>query len=306
MALTESQQEMVTTFQEITQLNDPELCANILQQNSWSLQSAIDNYVSGHTTGYSNPSGNSNSSNNNLNNSNQASETDGLVNQANNDSVTQNWITNIIWNPVKWMFYVRPSAINPEQDTRLYVNEFNQEYGFRHPTFQMTSYQHAVQQAFRQHKYLLLYIHSPLHEDTQDFCRSILCTDSVSQYIDENMIFWSGRVWDTEAYSLSIQLKATTYPFLALLICQSEKVVQVVTRIEKISMLNEQTFLEQLTTQVTQASSVINRIRTETLRRLVNAIIFKLPYINNYTFKSLLHSLYISPLLLFLLLSINN
>ncbi len=77
-------------------------------------------------------------------------------------------------------------------------------------------------------------------------------------------------MWDTEAYSLSIQLKASTFPFLALLVCQSERIVQVVNRIQGTDVTTEPQLLERLTASVTQSNHVINRIRTEITRRLVS------------------------------------
>ena len=276
MSLTTGQQEMIVSFQEITQLNDTNLCASILQRNQWNLQSAVDNYVNG--TYSSSTTSNSSSTSASSSNANDLNMDQEIVNQQNN------WFLSALWNPMKSVFQVRPSVINPEEDTRAFVNDFNQEYGFTHPTFQMSSYQSAVQNAFQNHKYLLIYIHSPLHEDTQTFCQSSLCTEGVSRYIDSNMIFWSGRVWDTEAYSLSIQLKATSYPFLALLVCQSERVVQVVSRLE--GLLTEPELLQQLTANVAQSSSVVNRIRTETTRRYVQYVlqlIIKQSIVNNET-----------------------
>ena len=46
------------------------------------------------------------------------------------------------------------------------------------------------------------------------------------------MTFWAGQIWDSEAYGVGLQLKATTYPFLALLICHSNKTVQIADKLQ--------------------------------------------------------------------------
>ena len=54
-----------------------------------------------------------------------------------------------------------------------------------------------------------------------------LCTEGVTQIVNSNMLFWAGKIWDPDSYGLSIQFRATTYPFLALLVCQSENTVKI-------------------------------------------------------------------------------
>lgn len=259
MSLTDHQQELVATFHEITQLEDNELIVQILRQNNWNVDQAVNNYVAGVDLSPSNEPTSSSSEDQqvwrNVDDSRQQSESN------------QNWLVNAIFNPLKTVFFARPAVLNPEADTRQFVNDFNAKYGYQHPTFQLSSYQNAVVQAFRQHKMLLVYIHSPLHEDTSAFCENALCSQNITRYIDENTVFWSGSVWDPEAYSLSTQLKASTFPFLALLVCQSERVVQVIDRIQGIT--EEGPFMERLTSVVGLANPVASRIRNDVQRRLV-------------------------------------
>lgn len=266
MSLTDHQQQLVATFQEITQLEDQELSAQILRQNNWNVDQAVNNYVAG-----TDPSPNASSSSSS---DQQVWRNVGDDRQQSN----QNWLMNAFLNPIKLVFFTRPAKLNPESDTRQFVNDFNAKYGYQHPTFQISSYQSAVVHAFRQHKLLLVYIHSPLHEDTGAFCENALCSQNVTRYIDENTVFWSGCVWDAEAYSLSTQLKASTFPFLALLVCQSERVVQVIDRIQGIT--EEEPFLEKLTSSVGLANPVATRIRTDVQRRCVFIFMIFQRYIN--------------------------
>jgi FAS-associated factor 2 len=136
------------------------------------------------------------------------------------------------WNPLRWLFQTHPVSLNPELDTRRFLADFDMKFGSQHPQFSDSSYQNAVAQAFQNSRFLLVYIHSPMHEDTSRFCRQVLCTQTFSNFVDNEMMMWAGQVWDAEAYSLSIQLRATTFPFLALLVCQSDKVVQIVRRFQ--------------------------------------------------------------------------
>jgi hypothetical protein len=51
-------------------------------------------------------------------------------------------------------------------------------------------------------------------------------------FADQNFIVWSGKIWDSEAYGLSMQLRTSSFPFLALLVCESERTVQIADRIQ--------------------------------------------------------------------------
>ena len=134
--------------------------------------------------------------------------------------------------PLRWLFQSRPIALYPEQDSVRFIDEYNTKYSTEHPMFHRHSYQNAVATAFQQSKFLLVYLHSPIHDDTQRFCESVLSSSNTVTYVNQHMITWAGRIWDPEAYGLSTQLKVSTFPFLAVLICQSNRTVQVVERIQ--------------------------------------------------------------------------
>ena len=134
--------------------------------------------------------------------------------------------------PLRWLFQTHPISLNRELDTRKFLGEFDRKYSSRHPTFVDGSYQSAVARAFQQSKFLLIYLHSPMHDDTTKFCNQVLCSESFSVFANQNVVCWAGKIWDPEAYDLSSQLRASSYPFLALLVCQSDRVVQVADRIQ--------------------------------------------------------------------------
>lgn len=219
--LTPGQLDRLNTFKEITQVSDDVLSIGILESNNWSVEASVNNFMQGRSA---------DSPRNRNANSNVARvdsiPSSGTVTNANNAN------NNNVWNPLRWLFQARPVSLNPELDTRRFLSEFELNFGSQHPHFCDSSYQNAVAQAFQNSRFLLVYIHSPMHEDTNKFCRQVLCTQSFSTFVDNEVMMWAGQIWDPEAYSLSIQLRATTFPFLALLVCQSDKVVQIVRRFQ--------------------------------------------------------------------------
>ena len=123
---------------------------------------------------------------------------------------------------MKWLFQARQLTINPDQETRLFLTNFERQYSDVHPDFHGRSYISAVRQAHRESKFLIIYLHSPLHENTERFCQQVLCKREVAEYCDNNVVTWAGSVWNTESYRLSHQLRVATYPFVAMLMCRSE------------------------------------------------------------------------------------
>ena len=231
--MTQEQQMALQMFKEISQISNDQVCIEILTNSDWDVDRAIDNFMhssSGNTheapvrqvsreSGVTSGSGMNNTRTTN-------------VPTTNNPNNRPNESFNSILAPLRWLFQTRPTSLNRDADTRKFITEFNGEYGSQHPVFADGSYQSAVAQAFRQSKFLLIYLHSPMHEDTPKFCHQVMCTQTFTDYSNENFICWAGRIWDAEGYDLSSQLRVTSYPFLALLVCQSDKLVQVADRVQ--------------------------------------------------------------------------
>ena len=64
------------------------------------------------------------------------------------------------------------------RDPRLQVQQFLEDiernYGTHHLIFLQMSYNDALIEARKYSKYLLVYLHSDVHKDTEQFCRLVL------------------------------------------------------------------------------------------------------------------------------------
>lgn len=167
---------------------------------------------------------------------------------------------------LRWLFQSRPMALNPAQDAQRFVDDFESNFGNQHPRFHIGSYQSAVAAAFQQSKFLVVYLHSPIHDDTNKFCTQLLSSDPFINMMEQNAVVWAGRVWDPEAYSLSSQLGASAFPFVALLMCQSNRSVQIVDRIQGYSDGDISPF-DRINTGIQLYGGVLNRTRIEAQRR---------------------------------------
>eukprot|EP01039_Chlorochromonas_danica_P004155 gene4155-4564_t len=237
-----------------------------------------NNSTTSSNTAYYNSSNNSNN-NENINNT---------------DSSYLAIVFGYLFVPLKWLFQSQPLALHPEDDTNRFVDELQRHYPSQledgsYP-FLRTSYQAAVQQAFQQQKLLGIYLHSPLHEDNDIFCSQILGGRIVKNLLERHdVLLWAGSVWDAEGYSLSSQIRVSSFPFFALLLPQSARMVTVVDRIQGLSafandqqpanttttaggdntvpLTLENQFVQRLEITLGQYTEVIQRNRIEAQRR---------------------------------------
>jgi len=130
----------------------------------------------------------------------------------------KSWVSNFS----DWGSYVLGSTKNdslsdPKGACLKFLTEFEMKYGNIHPDFVEGSYNDALNTAKTSFKFLVIYLHSGLHQDTDAFCRDTLCTELISDFLDENFVSWAGNINTSEAFRISNVLSTTTYPFFAVI-----------------------------------------------------------------------------------------
>lgn len=81
-------------------------------------------------------------------------------------------------------------------------------------------------EAKRDLKFLLVYLHNNLHEETEEFCKQVLTHLEVVNYIKRNgLIFWACSINLREGYLASKIMRENTYPFLALVALKNNKMI---------------------------------------------------------------------------------
>lgn len=277
LQLTNQQIGTLETFKEITQINDDFLCVQILQQNSWDIDRSLNQFVleqsNSPTSGTSRNSQQAdqdataeNEETNTGNSWNNSHQTERVREQHSSREV-QNATTifSLLTAPLRWLFQAAPVSLNPAQDTQRFIDDFETRYGSVHPNFFPSSYQAAVVRAKETNKLLLVYLHSPIHEDTAKFCQNVLCNNNFINFVNENAIMWIGRVWDPEAFVLSSQLRTSAFPFMALLICPTNTSAQLVDRIQ--GEMGADALLDRLRGATQGVSSLLNHNRVQSTRR---------------------------------------
>lgn len=126
----------------------------------------------------------------------------------------------------------RRHVTDPVGDVMTFIRNFNDKYGAdQHPTFYQGSYSQALNDAKRELRFLLVYLHGNDHQETENFCRGTLCTPEMKLFVNTSMLFWACDTNSPEGYRVSQALRENTYPFLALIVLRENRMT-VVARIE--------------------------------------------------------------------------
>ncbi|KAG1354555.1 Plant UBX domain-containing protein 10 [Cocos nucifera] len=252
--MAESLEDKLVYFQAITGLDDPDLCTEILSAHNWDLDLAI----SGFTSSPTNPSPNSSfsvpaagGSGPNLTESSLARHDSGdpappglawklitlpfyvvsggvgLITGAVGLGV---WIAGGIISRSLNLLGLATSR-GPEADRLVplpasaaeaadFVAAFERDFGGAGSgvRFAAEGFMDALQRSQREYKLLFVYLHSPDHPDVPAFCSGCLCSASVAAFVNENFVAWGGSIRRTEGFNMSNSLKASRFPFCAVVV----------------------------------------------------------------------------------------
>ena len=142
-----------------------------------------------------------------------------------------------------------------------FIREYNHQYGDLHPPFNRGGYYQVLEEAKRDLRFLLVYLHSEGHQDTDSFCRNVLSNNDVMQQIEEsNILFWGCSVRKSEGHRVSQALRENTYPFLAMIVLRQHRMV-VVGRQE--GLVEADTLVQWIRNTITEYEAFIVAARVE-------------------------------------------
>jgi len=118
------------------------------------------------------------------------------------------------------LFFTGQNSLAPDpiRESQNFLDKFEREFGQDHPRFFVGSYSQAVQQAKREFKLLVIYLHSEQHVDTPTFCRDSLCSRPLTEFIDDNLLFWASNInQSSEGYRVTQILGVSRFPFIGVI-----------------------------------------------------------------------------------------
>lgn len=96
------------------------------------------------------------------------------------------------------------------------------------PEFYSGSFSQALQDARRQAKVLVVYLHSDQSRYSQPFCTQVLANDIVREMLNNDFCFWGGDIARMEAHRVGQIVQARHYPWFCVLLPASVDDIRVI------------------------------------------------------------------------------
>ncbi|PON92832.1 UBX domain-containing protein [Trema orientale] len=113
-----------------------------------------------------------------------------------------------------------------------FVAGFDRDYGATRPNFVSEGFMDALQRSRNEFKLLFVYLHSPDHQDTPLFCERTLCSEVVAAFVNENFVSWGGNIRASEGFKMSNSLKASRFPFCAVVMAATNQRIALLQQVE--------------------------------------------------------------------------
>ncbi|KAM6557789.1 hypothetical protein CsatB_004808 [Cannabis sativa] len=113
-----------------------------------------------------------------------------------------------------------------------FVAGFERDYGLRRPNFVSEGFMDALQRSRNEFKLLFVYLHSPDHQDTPLFCERTLCSEVLVAFVNENFVSWGGSIRASEGFKMSNSLKASRFPFCAVVMAATNQRIALLQQVE--------------------------------------------------------------------------
>jgi FAS-associated factor 2 len=163
---------------------------------------------------------------------------------------------------------------DPLGDVLKFIQDYNAKYP-NHPVFYQGTYAQALNDAKRELKFLLIYLHSEtsspqIHSgqqritETVNFCRNALSNREVIDYVNRNMLFWACDITSPEGYRVSHSMNARSHPLMVIIALRDNKMT-VMGRLEGDCTAEE--LLARMTRVVNDNERWLNAARHERLER---------------------------------------
>ena len=165
-----------------------------------------------------------------------------------------------------------PAATDPLLEVATFVRDFETRFGTQHPSFHAGSYVQALNEAKRDLKFLLLFLHAPTDPDSEQFCRSVLTHSAVVSYIDRNphLLFWACSCRSYEGYKVSQSLRESSHaPLAALIVQRSDGLMRLVRRLD-IRGASVERFVSQVEQGICDNEDYVRAAREERQARIMN------------------------------------
>lgn len=114
-----------------------------------------------------------------------------------------------------------------------FVAALEREYGSSvRVSFVSEGFMDALQRSRHAYKLLYVYLHSPDHPDTPMFVERTLGNEAFADFVNENFVAWGGSIRASEGFKMSNSLKASRFPFCAVVMAATNQRIALLQQIE--------------------------------------------------------------------------
>ena len=124
---------------------------------------------------------------------------------------------------------------SPREQARRFIDDLARDHESIRSSFLESSYREAVAAARRESKFLVIFLHSKLHQDAGIFLRETMATADVQSSFSD-CVCWAGSIEYPEPFLLTQALRVTAFPFVGMLLCTPRE-AHCVERLEGMAML---------------------------------------------------------------------
>ncbi|XP_059276411.1 plant UBX domain-containing protein 10-like [Lycium ferocissimum] len=149
-----------------------------------------------------------------------------------------------------------------------FVDSFDRDFGSTRPNFIAEGFMDVLQRSRHEFKLLFVYLHSPEHPDTPMFCERTLCNEALVAFINENFVAWGGSIRASEGFKMSNSLKASRFPFCAVVMAATNQRIALLQQVEGPKSPEE--LLTALQRVLEESASVLVSARLEAEERINN------------------------------------
>lgn len=129
-----------------------------------------------------------------------------------------------------WVFFEAtpiPVDYDPLANIAEFAIQYNTNFGTNHVDFYQGSYSQAVNEAKRDLKFLVVYIHQNNNADCTTFATETMTNPDLIEYLRNNCIFWACSKDLPEGQKVFNALRAKRSPFLGVIVCKSVRMTLV-------------------------------------------------------------------------------
>ncbi|CAH0564151.1 unnamed protein product [Brassicogethes aeneus] len=234
LGLTTEQTEKVLQFQDLTGIEDMTVCRDVLQRHQWNLEVAVQeqlNIREGRPSVYATETRPPAVVSDHLavQHVYYAPPTDG---SAGGVGGLVRAVVGLLWNmcysTIMTLLQItrrmlgleyRPRT-DPVEEVMDFIRTYEDRYTSVHPVFYRGTFSQALNDAKRELRFLLVYLHDDASRDTEQFCRNSLAHADVVDYVNANFLFWACGADSEEGRRTlnAVKSSGATFPLLSVLV----------------------------------------------------------------------------------------